>query len=147
VAFGLPNERPSIDSDRVQLATRPISPKSKESRMNTTKRIVRLAVTTMGLAGLFVAMNTVPGAATPPSVGFTSEPLGRGTYASHGSLALKSGLDIVTARITLTHGGSSGWHSHPGGAIAIVQQAFIASSPGTSTGSRSLSESVMSWMP
>jgi quercetin dioxygenase-like cupin family protein len=75
----------------------------------------------MGLAGLFVAMNTVPGAATP-AVGFTSEPLGRGTYASHGSLALKSGLDIVTSRITLTQGGSSGWHSHPGGAIAIVQQ-------------------------
>jgi Cupin len=86
-----------------------------------TRRVVRLAVTTMGLAGLFVAMNTVPGAATP-SVGFTSEPLGRGTYVSHGSLALKSGLDIVTSRITLTHGGSSGWHSHPGGAIAIVQQ-------------------------
>jgi quercetin dioxygenase-like cupin family protein len=74
----------------------------------------------MGLAGLFVAMNTVPGAATP-SAGFKSEPLGRGTYVSHGSLALKQGLDIVTSRITLTRGGSSGWHSHPGGSIAIVQ--------------------------
>jgi hypothetical protein len=31
-------------------------------------------------------------------------------------------LDVVTSRITLTRGGSSGWHSHPGGAIAIVQQ-------------------------
>jgi quercetin dioxygenase-like cupin family protein len=90
--------------------------------MNTlTTRVIRLAVTTMALAGLFVAMNTVPGAATP-SVGFTSEPLGRGTYVSHGSLALRQGLDIVTSRITLTHGGSSGWHSHPGGSIIIVQQ-------------------------
>src|SRR5438105_12826291 len=86
-----------------------------------TKRVTRLAVTTVALAGLFVAMNTVPGAATP-SAGFTSEPLGRGTYVGHGSLALKHGLDIVTSRITLTHGGSSGWHSHPGGSIAIVQQ-------------------------
>lgn len=86
-----------------------------------TRRFIRLAVTTVGLAGVFVAMNTVPGSATP-SVGFTSEPLGRGTNTSHASLALPQGLDIVTSRITLTHGGSSGWHSHPGGAIAIVQQ-------------------------
>jgi hypothetical protein len=86
-----------------------------------TRRVVRLAVTTMGLAGLFLAMNTVPGAATPPS-GFKSEPLGRGTYVSHGGLALRSGLDIVVARITLAQGGSSGWHSHPGGAIVVVQQ-------------------------
>jgi hypothetical protein len=122
VAFGLPNERPSVDSDRVQLATRPNPFEKKESRMNMlTRRVIRLAVTTMGLAGLFVAMNTVPGAATP-SAGFKSEPLGRGTYVSHGSLALKQGLDIVTSRITLTRGGSSGWHSHPGGSIIIVQQ-------------------------
>jgi hypothetical protein len=31
-------------------------------------------------------------------------------------------LDIVTSRITIAPGGSSGWHSHPGGAISIVQQ-------------------------
>src|SRR2546421_5997673 len=85
------------------------------------RRVIRLAVTSMGLAGLFVALNTVPGAATP-SAGFTSQPLARGTNLSHSNLALRSGLDIVTSRITLVPGGSSGWHSHPGGAIAIVQQ-------------------------
>lgn len=41
---------------------------------------------------------------------------------SHGSLPLEQGLDVVVSRITVTPGGSSGWHSHPGGAIAIVQQ-------------------------
>ena len=44
---------------------------------------------------------------------------------SHASLALKHGLDIVVARIILSPGGSSGWHSHPGGAIAVVQQGEV----------------------
>jgi len=85
------------------------------------KRIVRLAVLTVGLAGLFVAVNAVPGSATP-AVGFTSEALGRGTYMSNGTLPFEQGLDVVVSRITVVPGGSSGWHSHPGGAIAIVQQ-------------------------
>jgi quercetin dioxygenase-like cupin family protein len=40
----------------------------------------------------------------------------------HGSLALKHGLDNVVTRTTVTPRGSSGWHSHPGGAIVIIQQ-------------------------
>jgi hypothetical protein len=86
-----------------------------------TRRVMRLAVVTLGLAGLFVTFNAVPGAATPP-VGLTNQLLGRGTYMSHGSLPLRQGLDILTAKITVAPGGSSGWHSHPGGAIVIVQQ-------------------------
>ncbi len=90
--------------------------------MNThTKRVMRLAVVTLGLAGLFVAVNAVPGAATPPS-GFTSQTLGQGTYMSDGTLPLKQGLDIVVSKITVHPKGSSGWHSHPGGAIVILQQ-------------------------
>jgi quercetin dioxygenase-like cupin family protein len=85
------------------------------------RRTARLAGLTVGLAGLFVALNAIPGAATKP-VGFSSEPLGRGTLASHGSLPLRQGLDIVAVKVTLSHGGSSGWHSHPGGGITIVVQ-------------------------
>lgn len=93
--------------------------------MNTpTKRGIRPAVISLGFAGLLVALNAIPGAATP-SVGFSSTVLGRGTEMSHASLPLKHGLDIVVARITLTPGGSSGWHSHPGGAIAIIQQGEV----------------------
>jgi hypothetical protein len=51
--------------------------------------------------------------------------LGRGTYLGHESLRIKHGLDIVVAKITLVPGGSSGWHSHPGGAIAIIQQGEV----------------------
>src|SRR5438034_2480753 len=89
--------------------------------MKTLRRVRRLAVLTVGLAGLFVAFNVVPAAATP-SVRFTSQTLGRGTYMSNGSLPLEQGLDVVVSKITVVPGGSSGWHSHPGGAIAIVQQ-------------------------
>ena len=90
--------------------------------MNThTRRVMRLAVMTVGLAGLFVAVNAVPGAATQP-VGFASQLLGRGTYVSDGTLPMRQGLDIVVSKISVVPGGSSGWHSHPGGAIVIVQQ-------------------------
>lgn len=90
--------------------------------MNTlTKRALRLVVATVALAGVFVAVNAVPGAATPP-VSFSSQTLGRGNYTGEGSLALRHGLDIVTSKITVGPGGSSGWHSHPGGAIVIIQQ-------------------------
>jgi quercetin dioxygenase-like cupin family protein len=84
-----------------------------------TGRIARLAGLTVGLVGLLVAVTATPGAATP-SVGFSSQPLGRGTLASQGSLPLRQGMDIVAVMVTLNAGGSSGWHSHPGGGISIV---------------------------
>lgn len=93
--------------------------------MNTlTRPGIRPAVISLGFAGLLVALNAIPGAATPP-VGFSSTTVGRGTYTGHGSLALKHGLDVVVSKIMVAPGGSSGWHSHPGGAIAIVQQGEI----------------------
>jgi hypothetical protein len=84
-----------------------------------TRRIARLAGLTVGLVGLLVAVTAIPGAATP-SVGFSSQPLGRGTLASQGNLPLRQGMDIVAVMVTLNAGGSSGWHSHPGGGISIV---------------------------
>ena|ERR1700719_4235842 len=86
-----------------------------------TGRGMRLALMTVGMVGMLVALNAVPGSATPPDK-FVSQLLGRGTYQSHGSLPLTQGLDIVVSRVTVAPGGSSGWHSHPGGAIAIIQQ-------------------------
>ena len=93
--------------------------------MNTfTRGGLRLALVTVCLAGVFVAVNAIPGAATQP-VGFTSQLLGRGTYQSHESLALQQGTDIVVSKIEVAPRGSSGWHSHPGGAIVVVQQGEI----------------------
>ena len=69
-------------------------------------------------------VSVAPSWATPPS-GLTNVPLARGTDTSHGTLPLEFGTDIAMAQITVNPGGSSGWHSHPGGAIIIVQQGTL----------------------
>jgi quercetin dioxygenase-like cupin family protein len=90
------------------------------------RKVIRLVAMTAGAAGLLIAVNAIPGTATPPSPGlFASQLLGRGTYTSDGTLPIKQGMDIVVVKITVSPGGSSGWHSHPGGAIVVVQQGEV----------------------
>ena len=84
------------------------------------KRAVRWATLSIGLAGLVTMLTVTPSEATPPS-GLTNINLARGTDMSHGTIPLRFGTDIAMAQITVNPGGSSGWHSHPGGAIIIVQ--------------------------
>jgi quercetin dioxygenase-like cupin family protein len=84
------------------------------------KRPVRWVLLSVGLASLVALLPFAPGAATPPS-GLTNVPLARGTNLSHGTIPLKFGTDVAMAQITVNPGGSSGWHSHPGGAIIVVQ--------------------------
>jgi len=81
----------------------------------------RFALLTVGLVGMLMAVDVVPGAATPPS-GLTNVPLARGTDLSEGTIPFQQGTDVVVAQITVVPGGSSGWHSHPGGAIVVMQQ-------------------------
>src|SRR5215471_5822082 len=57
-----------------------------------------------------------------PSSGLVNILLARGTDASEGTLPIQMGTDVVMAQITVDPGGSSGWHSHPGGAIIVVKQ-------------------------
>src|SRR5262249_26058108 len=73
-------------------------------------------------AASVVAVGT--GWATAP-VGLTNTPLARGTNASKGNLRIQNGMDGAMAQITVDPGGSSGWHSHPGGAIIVVQQGTL----------------------
>jgi quercetin dioxygenase-like cupin family protein len=84
------------------------------------RRWAALAVVA-GLVALFTALNATPGSATPSS-GLTNVPLARGLDVSDGTLPFQAGTDIVMVQITVVPGGSSGWHSHPGGAIIIVKQ-------------------------
>jgi quercetin dioxygenase-like cupin family protein len=58
--------------------------------------------------------------ATSPS-GLVNVPLARGTDVSRGTIPLQVGTDVAMAQITVDPGGSSGWHSHPGGAIIVVK--------------------------
>jgi quercetin dioxygenase-like cupin family protein len=85
------------------------------------KGAVSWALVSVGLAGVVAAVFVAVGAATPPS-GLTNVPLARGTDVSEGTIPLQVGTDVTMAQITVVPGGSSGWHSHPGGAIIIVKQ-------------------------
>jgi quercetin dioxygenase-like cupin family protein len=78
------------------------------------------AVAALVVTALFV----VPALATPPS-GLTNVPLARGTNVSNGTIPLQVGADVAMAQITVNPGGSSGWHSHPGGAIIVVKQGSL----------------------
>jgi quercetin dioxygenase-like cupin family protein len=79
---------------------------------------------TLAIAMLLALASAVPGLATPAS-NFVSTVLARGTDQSVGTLVLKWGTDTVVAQNVVEVGGSSGWHSHPGGAIVVVQQGQI----------------------
>ncbi len=92
------------------------------------KRAIRGTLLSVGLASVVtavtVAVTVAPSWATPPS-GLTNTLLARGTDTSHGTLPLRFGTDIAMAQITVDPAGSSGWHSHPGGAIVVVQQGSL----------------------
>src|SRR5256885_9297921 len=62
--------------------------------------------------------------ATPPA-GLVNIPIARGTNVSDGTIPLQFGTDVAMAQITVDPGGSSGWHSHPGGAIIVVKQGSL----------------------
>lgn len=89
-----------------------------------TGRKIRLALTTLGFAGLIVALNAAPAGATLP-IDFKGQILGIGTLQSNGSLPINAGLDVVVAQNTVQPHGSSGWHMHPGGAIVVIAQGQI----------------------
>jgi quercetin dioxygenase-like cupin family protein len=44
---------------------------------------------------------------------------------SNGTIPLHVGTDVAMATITVQPGGSSGWHSHPGGAIIVVKEGSL----------------------
>jgi quercetin dioxygenase-like cupin family protein len=83
-------------------------------------RALRWALVSVGLAGVITAVTLSPGGATLPS-GLTNSPLALGLNMSDGTIPLKAGTNVAMAQITVIPGGSSGWHSHPGGAIVVVQ--------------------------
>jgi hypothetical protein len=92
-----------------------------------TKRGIRLGLMAVLFAVLFIVVSAIPGVATPTlpdNLAFKSERLGHGNLA-HGSLAVKPGLQVVVAKNTVQPGASSGWHSHPGGAIVVVDSGQI----------------------
>lgn len=88
------------------------------------KRIVGWALVSGGLVGLVTVTGAAPSGATAPA-GLSQTALARGVNVSNGTIPLQVGTDVAMAQITVDPGGSSGWHSHPGGAIIIVKQGAV----------------------
>ena len=87
-------------------------------------RTVKLVLLGTGLAAVLAATDVVTGVATPPT-GLTTVPLARGTNQSDGTITFKKGTDVAMTHITAAPGGSSGWHSHPGGAVVVVKRGEV----------------------
>jgi len=81
--------------------------------------IVALIVALFVITTLLVAAS--PGAATP-ATGVATSLLARATVDRPAGIPFDRGTDVVMAVNTFDPGGSSGWHSHPGGAIVLVKQ-------------------------
>ena len=87
----------------------------------------RILAKALGALGALLAVITVVqfrANATPPT-GLVNVPLARGTDVSDGTIVFQVGTDVALAQITFDPGGSTGWHSHPGGAIIIVKQGSL----------------------
>jgi quercetin dioxygenase-like cupin family protein len=69
----------------------------------------------------FAAALYAQGAMATPSEGVTREDVGKATIAQRAPISAKLGSDVVVQHLTVAPGGSSGWHSHPGAAVALVQ--------------------------
>jgi quercetin dioxygenase-like cupin family protein len=98
------------------------------------KRIRAAALLALLLALAVMTAATVAGAT--PASGVTAETLARGTHAGPLKTNIKVGgvhikfqasgsVDVVTQRITIAPGGTTGWHSHPGPNFNPVAQGVV----------------------
>jgi quercetin dioxygenase-like cupin family protein len=79
----------------------------------------------LAIVALAIAAATALRVDATPASGLVNFLLARGTDVSEGTIPLQVGTDVAMAQITVDPGGSSGWHSHPGGAIIIVKQGTL----------------------
>ena len=89
----------------------------------------------IALAAVALGCVATPGLATPPS-GFSTEQLAKGVYQAMHLKADKAGKwdllvktkdlsDVYVVRNTITPGGYSGWHTHPGPSLITVTSGQI----------------------
>jgi quercetin dioxygenase-like cupin family protein len=94
----------------------------KFTRLTDTEAVMfgkRATLVGLATAGLLVSVVAV--ASADPGSGFTSVLIGRGQTDQSFKIHQRKGNDVVTAQNTLAPGGFSGWHSHPGTVVLVVQ--------------------------
>ena len=73
------------------------------------------------LGGVVVWALTAPMVLATPSSGITPLDLARGTSAAAYTITHTANRDIMTQTLTFAPGGTTGWHTHPGQVVVIVQ--------------------------
>jgi quercetin dioxygenase-like cupin family protein len=91
--------------------------------MSSRKRSLSVAATLALSAAIIVSMTGI-GSATDPT-GLTSVVLAQGLVAHEFDANAAEGTDVVVSQNTFEAGGSSGWHSHPGASVIVVQSGQI----------------------
>lgn len=81
-------------------------------------RTVIVAVTVVALVTGGVALAT-------PGSGITSAPIAVATFPQHLTVAQRDGAQLHLVQQTLAPGGHTGWHSHPGGEVVLVQEGSL----------------------
>src|SRR5215813_4045671 len=85
------------------------------------KRAALVGLVTSGFVASAVAV-----ASADSGSGFTSVLIGRGQSDHSFGIQQRKGNDVVTAQNTFASGGFSGWHSHPGIVVVVVQSGEAA---------------------
>ncbi len=71
------------------------------------------------------ALVVVPAAATPGSGASGPPILARGTATEKIKSHSNRPFDVVVQQITIAPGGNTGWHTHPGNALAVVKSGTL----------------------
>jgi quercetin dioxygenase-like cupin family protein len=75
----------------------------------------------VGLATTGLVVSAVGVASADAGSGFTSVLIARGQSGHSFNIHQRKGNDVVTTQNTMDPGGFSGWHSHPGTAVLVIQ--------------------------
>jgi len=88
------------------------------------RRIIAAAFVAATVAAVVAGFSLGSASATPP-IGATTVVLAQGTNGAATAIPVNADADVVMAMNTFPPGSSSGWHSHPGGALVVVQSGQI----------------------
>ena len=86
----------------------------------STRRLFGTGMAIALASVIVVSITSEIGLATDP-VNATSELIAQGQVPYARDIHARKGTDVVVAKNTFDPGGSSGWHSHPGPVVGIVQ--------------------------
>jgi quercetin dioxygenase-like cupin family protein len=75
----------------------------------------------VGLVATALVVSAVDVASADAGSGFNSVVIAKGLTRHSFDIHQRKGNDVVTAQNTLEPGGSSGWHSHPGTTLVVIQ--------------------------